>query len=181
MRNAGERATITRGGKVTALVSRRTILNGAVALGVSVAFGAGLRLDAPAPGAWILSAEELAVVRAAAEVMFPGDPLPLDGIEAGVAEEVDRLLVNLMGEPHASAFRYVLRALEWGTFASRGARFTQLDVAERAEVLDAWSDPRILPRRVSSDGIRLLLGMAYFNNTVILDAIGWRIDCAGRR
>lgn len=181
MQNGRERATLYRGGDVNALVSRRAILNGALALGVSVAFGAGLRLDVPAPGAWILSAEELAIVRATAEVMFPGAPLPLDGVEAKVAEEVDRLLVNLMGEPHASAFRYVLRALEWGTFASRGARFSQLDLADRAEVLDAWSDPRVLPRRVASDGLRLLLGMAYFNNPVILDAIGWRVDCAGRR
>jgi hypothetical protein len=166
---------------VDALVSRRAVLNGAIALGVSVAFGAGLRLDSPAPGAWILSSEELAILRAVAIVMFPGDPLPIDGIDAGVAEEVDRLLVDLMGEPQASAFRYVLRALEWGTFASRGARFSQLDPHERGEVLDAWSDPAILPRRVASDGIRLLVGMAYFRNTVVLDAIGWRVDCRGRQ
>ena len=163
-----------------ALVSRRRLLQAGLAFGAASAFGAGLRLDGPAVDARILSPEEMAIVRAVAEAMFPGWPMPLDGVAAGVAEEVDRVVADMMVEPHASGFRYVLRALEWGTLASRGMRFSQLTVEDRTEVLDAWSDPVVLPRRVAHDSLKLILGMAYFNHPVVLDHIGWRATCGGR-
>lgn len=158
-------------------IPRRLLLQGGITLGASIACGAGLRLDVPAPGAFVLSVEELQVVRALAEVMFPGKPLPKDGIEAKVAEGVDRLLFEYLGDPHSSALRYVLRAVEWGTLASRGARFSALSPDVRAQVLDRWADPTVLPRRVALDGLKLLMGMAYFRDPAILDAIGWRVGC----
>lgn len=163
-----------------ALVSRRRLLRAGLAVGAATAFGAGLRLDGAAIDARILSAEEMAIVRAVAEAMFPGWPMPLDGVAAGVAEEVDRLVGDVMVEPHASGFRYVLRALEWGTLASRGVRFSQLTVEERTEVLDAWADPVMLPRRVAHDSLKLILGMAYFSHPAVLEHIGWRATCGGR-
>lgn len=153
------------------------MLQGGITLGASIACGAGLRLDVPAPGAFVLSVEELAVVRALAEVMFPGAPLPKDGVQAEVAEGVDRLLFEYLGDPHSSALRYVLRAVEWGTLASRGARFSALSADVRAQVLDRWADPTVLPRRVALDGLKLLMGMAYFRDPDVLDAIGWRVGC----
>ena len=153
------------------------MLQGGVTLGASIACGAGLRLDVPAAGAFVLSVEELAIVRSLAEVMFPGAPLPKDGVQAQVAEGVDRLLYEYLGDPHSSALRYVLRAVEWGTLASRGARFSALSVEVRAQVLDKWADPTVLPRRVALDGLKLLMGMAYFRDPDVLDAIGWRVGC----
>jgi hypothetical protein len=84
---------------------------------------------------------------------------------------------ELLEEPHTSAFRYVLRALEWGTLASRGQRFSQLSVVDRTAVMDTWSDPAVLPRRAAVDMIRLLLGMAYFNHPVIRQHVGWPNLC----
>jgi hypothetical protein len=164
---------------VGALITRRQAIRGGLVFASVLAFGAGLRLDPAAPGALALSVEELAVVRAIAEVMFPRDPFPVDGVEAGVAEEVDRIVADLMQPPASMAFRYVVRALEWGTLASRGTRFSRMSVDERLEVLDAWSNPRLLPRRVSSDLVRLVLGMAYFRHPAVTAHLGWRAGCAG--
>ncbi len=163
-----------------ALVSRRGLLRAGLATGATLAFGVGLRLDAPAAGARVLSGEEMSVVRALAEAMFPAGPFPVDGGSAGVAEEVDRLVADMLEDPAASAFRYVLRAIEWGTLASRGLRFSRLDADVRREVLDVWSEPSVIPRRAAHDSLKVVLGMAYFNHPEVLAAIGWRAGCGGR-
>ena len=158
-------------------VSRRRVLQAGVALGAVLALGDSLRLDPPAPGARILSAEELAVVRGVASAMFPRDPMPLDGIEAGVPEEVDRLVADHLLAMQADGFRYVLRALEWGTLASCGTRFSKLDDDARRLVLDTWADPAVSPRRASFDALKVVFGMAYFNHPAVLRHIGWRTGC----
>jgi hypothetical protein len=163
------------------LVSRRSLLRAGLATGAALAFGVGLRLDAPAAGARLLSVEEMEILRALAEVMFPAGVFPVDGLEARVPEEVDRIVADMMEEPATSAFRYVLRAIEWGTLASRGLRFSRLPAEARAEVLEVWSEPMVLPRRVAHDSLRLVLGMAYFNHPAVLGAIGWRTGCGGGR
>lgn len=162
-------------------ISRRKLLWGGVAggVGLGAAGTLGLRLGAPAPGALVLTAEEWAVVEAVAEVMFPGAPFPVDGVQAGVARETDRLLHALMDGPRRAAFRYVLRTLEWGTLASRGRRFTALPPAERKEVLETWSSPEVLARRVAGDSLRAVLGMAYFAHPEVIAAMGWRTGCNG--
>lgn len=161
-----------------ALTRRRVLLGAAASVGVGGA-GFSLSLGAPASGATVLSAPELAVVRAVAEVMFPGAPFPLDGLEAGVAEAVDRIVADTMDDARAAAFRYVLRTLEWGTLVSRGRRFSRLPPAERVEVLEAWSEPSVVARRVAGDSLKAVLGMAYFGHPAILGAIGWRETCGG--
>lgn len=161
-----------------ALVTRRSLIATGLALGAAVAAGASLRLEAAAPGAVLLSEQELDIVAAIAEVMFPADPMPVSGIEAQVAREVDHIVPLLMDGPRAAAFRYLLRALEVGTLASRGRRFTRLAAAERVEVLETWSEPDIVPRRVGLDALKLVLGMAYFRHPAVVAHIGWRNDCA---
>jgi hypothetical protein len=166
------------GRTVGALVSRRRLLWGGVATAaVAFACGSTLALPRAAEGARVLSAHELAIVRAVAEAMFPSGVFPVGGGEAKVAEEVDRLLSDWMIEPHRSAFRYILRVLEWGTLASRGSHFSSLDLADRQLVLDAWSDPNTMVRRASVDSLRVVMGMAYFGKPAVLDAIGWRTGC----
>lgn len=158
-------------------MTRRRLIQVGMAFGAALTFGAGLRLDVPAPGARLLSAEELSVVSALALAFFPGAPMPVDGVQAGVVAEVDRLLADIVEEPAQSAFRYTLRAIEWGTLVTRGQRFSQLSLEERAEVLDVWSDPSVVPRRAGLDLLRTLFGMAYFSNRQVLDHMGWRVGC----
>jgi hypothetical protein len=164
---------------MNALVSRRTLIRLGLSFAGAMVAGISLRLDAAAAGALVLSAEEQRIVTALGEVMFPEGFFGVDAHGAHLVDRVDQLLFEWMPDPHRTAFRYVLRALEWGTFASRGARFTDLPLAERGEVLEVWADPSILPRRVSSDGVRLVLGMAFFSHPTVLGDIGWRRGCGG--
>lgn len=122
----------------------------------------------------------MGVVTALAEVMFPGAPFPVSGVEAGVEAEVDRIVAEVIAPVQAAAFRYLLRLLEWGTMASRGQRFSALSPPERREVLAVWGQPASLPRRVASDALKAVMGMAYFSNPLVLDHMGYRSTCSGR-
>lgn len=119
-------------------------------------------------------------MRALAEVMFPADPFPIDGVEAEVPEEVDRILSDMLAPLHANGFRALLHMLEWGTAASRGTAFSQLPADVRREVLLTWADPEVFTRRVADDAFRLVLGMAYFQHPKVLAHMGWSLGCAGR-
>jgi hypothetical protein len=166
---------------MSALVTRRTLLTGGVvAAAMAVVTGVGVRLPVAAAGRLALSAEELRVVRALAEVMFPSGHFPRSGVEVGVEEEVDRIVGDVIAPVQAAAFRYVLRALEWGTMASRGLRFSALPLAERREVLAVWAEPGPLPRRIASDAVKAVMGMAYFSDRSVLDHIGYRATCGWR-
>jgi len=162
-----------------ALITRRSLLTGAVAVGAALSLAGVVHLPAAATGGRVLSELERTVVEHIAEVFFPGAPMPLSGVEAGVAEEVDRILAEVVPPLHATGFRYLLRGLEWGPLYSHGARFTQLGVRERAEVLEIWSDPGILPRRVAFDALRMVMGMAYFRHPEVREAMGYRMLCGG--
>lgn len=169
---------VCTGSPMNALVSRRRFLQGSLVAGATLSLANGLWLETPASGRAALSAGEMTIVAALAEAMFPRGAFPIDGVEAGVPEEVDRL-VSEMTEVHAAGFRYVLRGLEWGTFASRGVRFSLLSPEKRREVLDTWSAPALIARRVAGDALKAVLGMAYFSNPRVLDSIGWRAACSG--
>jgi len=165
-----------------ALVSRRKFMIASLATGAILATaGFAVRLAPAAPGAWVLSTHEIGICDAIAEVLFPGDPFPVNGREAQVGLRVDREVATLLPPTQLAAFRYLLRAVELGTEASRGVRFTRLSAADRLDVLDTWADPRVLPRRVSFDVLKVFLGMAYFRHPAVIETIGWRAECGGRR
>lgn len=160
-------------------ISRRSLLLGGVG---GLALVAGLRtltLDGPAPGARRLSSDELRLVEALAEALFPEGAFPVGGLEADVPRRVDRILADVLEESQATAFRYVLRTLDWGTAASRGARFVDLPVEARRDVLRTWREPEVMARRVAADSIKAILGMAYFSHPAVLGHIGWRLGCGG--
>lgn len=162
-----------------ALVSRRSLLLGGLAAGAAIAVAGVVHLPTAADGRHILGVAEVLVVTAVAETMFPPGPLGISGVEAGVVEEVDRIIGEDLPAVHAAGFRYLLRALEWGPLYSHGARFTQLQAEQRAEVLAIWGDPALLPRRIASDALKMVMAMAYFKHPRVLDAIGYRQDCRG--
>jgi hypothetical protein len=163
------------------MVSRRRVLLG-VAAG-SVAGGAGatlvLRLEAPAPGARVLSARELDVVRAIGEVVLPAGVFPIDGTAPAVLAEVDRTVADMLYPAQARGFRYILRTLEYGSIARHGLPFTRLPAQVRKEIVDNWHDPALLPRRVAWDSVRVVLGMAFFAQPEVTAEMGWRALCGG--
>jgi len=140
----------------------------------------GLSQGPPRTGARVLTEKEWTVVEAVGDVMFPGIHLP-SAAEAEVAAGVDRVIAEVLDPIHASGFRYVLRTLEWGTLASRGRPFTGLSRRARAEVLETWSGPEVLPRRVAGDALKVILGMAYYGHPAVQAAMGWRQGCHAER
>lgn len=163
----------------TQLVDRRTLLKSGLAAGAAVALVGAASLPGPAAGMRVLSAWEAEIVASMAEAYFPRGVMPLAGPEAGVVRRIDEMLDDWFPLVVAGAFRYLLRAVEWGTLASRGCRFTELDVEQRREVLDAWDDPGLVPRRMASDAMKMAFGIAYFSHAEVLDHIGWRNACSG--
>lgn len=160
-------------------LTRRRLIAGAAAAATAASCAGLLAESIPAAGARCLTSREITVVSAIAEVMFPGAPFPVDGIGAGVPLEVDRIVAEVLEPVHASGFRALLHALEWGTLASRGSPFSSLSREARAEVLETWLAPELFTRRIAADAFRVVLGMAYFSNPTVLAHIGWRTGCGG--
>lgn len=162
-----------------ALVNRRNVLLGALAIGAVAALSGTVYLPRAGQGYAVLSAAEVTVVTAIAQVMFPGGIFPVDGVQAGVVARVDEILDHDVTEAAKVGFRYLLRAIEWSTLATRGGRFSSLDEADRLEVLTAWGNPGMAPRRIAFDAVKMVMGMAYFGHPEVQAAIGWRNACSG--
>ena len=160
-------------------VSRRTLLvTGAASAAIAALGVREAILPPPAEGRWALSEPELGTVTALGEAMFPpGNPLGVSGPEVGIASRVDHLLGQELDAEIGEIFRYLLRALEDGTLVSRGHRFASLPLGERQSVIAHWDDNDLLPRRALYDGLRLVMGMAYFNAPEVTASIGWRARC----
>ena len=149
------------------------------AAAVASSGSAVLHLGAPAHGMLILSSDELSVLAALCEVWFPAGVFPIDGIEAGVPEQVDNVLNDIMEPMQLTGFRYVLRTLQWGTVARWGRRFTDLHVDERVVVLDRWADTDVVPRRAALDAVKTVIAIPYFRHPTIVASLGWRMGCGG--
>lgn len=158
---------------------RRVVLAGVGGL-AAAALGVGVwaPLRGPAPGRACLSREEEAVVRAAGAALFPAGSLPVDGGDERVVAEVDRVLADCLAPGPRAGLRYLLRALQVGTLASRGVLFSQASGEVALAVLREWSDPSVVPRRVAYDSLRAVLAMAYFGLPESRRAIGWAPGCS---
>jgi len=162
-------------------LTRRALLS-AGALGAASA-GVGtwsLMPGQPAYGMVVLTQSECATVTAIGQLFFPGVRLP-SITEAELVVRVDRIVAEVLMPIQAGGFRYVLRALQWGTLAARGRRFTDLSTDTQREVLETWAEPEVVPRRVAGESLKAVLGMAYFGAPVVQQAIGWRTGCSGVR
>jgi hypothetical protein len=163
-----------------AMISRRSLLATGVAAGGVIALGGtAAHLGAPLAGYRVLAQGEVDIVEAVAAVLFPPGLFPVAGGDGGTAPEVDRLLAEMVEPSMVSPFRYLLRALEWGTFVSRGSRFTELDPETAEAVVDIWASGRPFPRRMAFTSIQALLGLAFFRREEVVQAIGWRAGCFG--
>jgi hypothetical protein len=162
--------------------TRRTVLISGAALaamaGLAAVYGP---LPAAEPGRRVLSEVDAALVRSIGEAMFPpGGPLGVSANDVDLPAAMDTLLGDALEAEVGLAFRWLIRTLDTGTLASRGARFTELSLEVRQEVLATWSDNAVLPRRMAHDLLRMAFGMAFFNTTAAQDAVGWSPMCARR-
>lgn len=153
---------------------RRLLVSGAAAAAVAALGVPMVDLPGPGPGAFVLSEGEKGLVRAVGDAMFPPDnPVGICALDVDLGALVDDLVGDVLDPMVAPLFRYLLRALEVGTLASRGAPFSALSRDVRREVLTTWSDNAILPRRLAYDSFKTILGMAFFNAPEVRAAAGW--------
>ena len=155
------------------------LLTGVAAGGVIALGGAGAYLGAPVAGLQVFTQDEVDIVEAVAAVLFPAGYFSVAGGDGETAPEVDRLLAEMVDPPAVAPFRYLLRALEWGTFVARGQRFTELDEATAKEVVDVWASAKPFPRRLAFTSVQALLGLAFFRRPEVAREIGWRAGCFG--
>lgn len=136
-------------------------------------------LAAPAPGRFCLSPRELDLVQALAEALFPpGSALGVSAVDMNLSFEVDELIGDRLDPVVTPVFRHVLQVLDDGTLLSRGARFADLELAERIEVMAAWAEPGVLARRMMYDALRTVVGMVFFCRPEVNAVIGWAPTCA---
>lgn len=163
-------------------LSRRGVLSGAIAGGVVTAAGMGgfsATLPASGGGFRVLSDAEQRTVEAIADALFPEEVFGFSARDVGCTEEVDRLLVEHLLPLQARALRYVFRTLEYGPILARGRRFSELDRAERQEVLKVWADPDVQVRTMAWDTVKMLFAMAYFSRPHVQAAVGYQAACGG--
>jgi len=161
------------------MLSRRSLLLSGTAAASLTAIGVPLSvLPGPGPGFRLLSVGEGALVVAIGGALFPpGNEMGVSAAEVDLALLVDDLLVDELDPVVQPVFRYLLRAVDAGTLASRGAPFAALSLEARQDVLSTWSDPAILPRRLGYEGLKSVLGMAFFNAPAVTDRFGWSPTC----
>lgn len=161
------------------LFSRRALLfSGTAAAGLTAVGVPVSVLPAAAPGFQLLSEGEVALVAAIGEAFFPaGSALGVASTDVDLPLLVDTLMAEELDPVVQPVFRYLLRAVDAGTFASRGEAFASLPLEDRRAVLETWSDNAVFPRRLAHDALKSVLGMAFFNAPAVTDRIGWSPTC----
>jgi len=132
----------------------------------------------PRPVGTVLAAREWALVEAASEAMFPaGGPVPPSGEEAGVPAFVDRYVASVPPGMRRLV-RLLLLLFEQATLilpapgAGGRRRFSDLPLAQRAAVFEAWRTSRLFARRLSFTSLRALLCMGYLADPAVLRELG---------
>ena len=152
--------------------TRRALILGGLAAGAGGLVCAGLvRLPEPAAGRAVLGEREAEIVQALGDAIWPeGNPIGVSAREARLVEGVDALLDDTLGQDQVTAFRHLLRAMDM-----------TLDVEapgpELLAALQQWQAPEELFSRVAADGVKAVLGMAFFNDDQVLEAVGFSSRC----
>jgi len=147
-------------------ISRRHLLALGAATSAAAVVGVGATVaswwDQPAHGELTqLSADEASFVRAWAGAAFPGgDVLALDGADAGLDRFFDGVLAH-MPDTQRKLLKLLLHALDTGSLALAGARFTRLDPQQARRVFHRLSAHDIAEVRGAVSGLTVLLGMGY--------------------
>lgn len=111
-----------------------------------------------------LGVGERALLRAAAEALFPSDgPISVSGVEAGAVPYFSRML-NRSQQRQQYLFRLLLVFTELSPllFGPRWARFSRLSDEQRRQCFHAAANSRLYFRRIAALSLRALLTFAYF-------------------
>jgi hypothetical protein len=167
-------------------ITRRQVLaTGALALAATTAVAAGhvaswWDRDA-APGYEKLSPQEVKLVDALSDAMFPPGGTPaLSGSEAGLARYFDGVLAA-MDEPTNDLLRLLLHALDDWAFLEAGLPYAQLPLEARIDKLSVWVKHDSHHVRGAITGLLIFLGMGYCGHPDVKKAAGWIFPCGYER
>lgn len=122
-----------------------------------------------------LTQKEARVVRAIGQTLYPrGNQLGIDGIDAQVAEYFDGYMAAIpLWE--RTKIRALLYAIEYAPVAGsldRARTFTEGNVSQRLEYLEAWERSSVTLRRMAFKALRYLMALAYIASGVVAHEIG---------
>jgi hypothetical protein len=163
-----------------ALITRRRVVVAGIGLGSAVALGVIAMPPPPARGMRVLGSEEVRVVAALGEALFPeGNAVGPSWEDIDLVAEVDRILDRVLSDQAVLAFRYLLTALDWSAVLVAGKPVTACRIDERLELCRALDQRESVVRRAAKDGLRGVFALAYFDHPRVWAAIGYRSRCTG--
>lgn len=122
----------------------------------------------------MIGSREGTIIDLLGEALWPEDNAI--GVPWVGANAVDVVLADILLPASVIPFRYSLFGLDYAARVS-GTSLHSMDVDERLALLGQWSEGS-LPQRLSHDGVKAVLGLAYFNHPRVLEAVGFDLRCA---
>ena len=121
----------------------------------------------------VLADREADIVDCLGEALWPeGNAI---GVAWTGAAGVDHVLSEVLLGASVIPFRYSLYGLDYAARVS-GTSLADMSGEQRLDLLHAWCDG-VLPQRLSHDGVKAVLGLAYFNDPAVLEAVGFTLRC----
>lgn len=171
---------------------RAFVRYGSLGIGASLVSGLAIRVgtqwwDQESNDSYrVLSSDEVKIVDAMADAMFPGEPLgsrpkPMpNGVAVGLTYALDTYLASI-DQSTANLIRVLIHAIDdGGVVADLGmTKFRNRSRAERIEILDAWDRSFFASRRGAFRSLKILLSTAYCEHPSVLDAAGIKFSCGG--
>ena len=170
---------------VKAVLSRRGLmkLGAGVVAAVVVASALGVRSllkDRPAgTGRAVFDDDEAKTLLAVADAYFPvGNVFKISAHDVDVVGSVDAYASRLLPRERR-LLRVLFRAVElWPRLSLTSTkRFSDLDTAQRQQVLQAFEGSSLSERRLLGTLLRSLVGMPMFDDPRLLAAVGHRHGC----
>jgi hypothetical protein len=116
------------------------------------------------------------VIRAVLEAMVPpGGPFEEGAVQAAVAEDVEAFVAGVAPSA-ARALRFYLRLLDYSPFflpPLRLRRFSGLDLDERVQLLEAWEQSRLPPRRQAIHMLKALVMLHFYSRPEVEARLGY--------
>ena len=157
-------------------IGRRALLvgGGGIAAVLGLSGGALLAPWPVAAGLRFLTATEAAAAQALAATLFhsAGDPTLA---EAHFLPRFDES-VGMLHPETGHLLKYGLRALEFATIPSFGARFSTLSLAQRVAAVRSW-ERCAYPWMAAMTSFRFQVAMVYFESDAARAACGWSLGC----
>jgi len=170
------------GTKIAGLTRRQLLLRGALATGGLMVAGFMVRVgllfgESPGRGRRVLSPREIATLAALIKVALPGgDDMPPGDVEF-ITHYVDDYLAG--SDPDVRLlFKATIQVVEEAPLLTRFSRFTSLPPDLQLAEVKVWEHTPTYLKRTAFQSVKMMIGMAYFEQPGPSDAVGWYVGCA---